>query len=626
MAKHQFQTEVNQLLNLMIHSLYSNKEIFLRELISNSSDAIDKLQFLTMTDDKYKSLSFEPNILIKFDEEKRVLSISDNGIGMNSEDLVEHLGTIAKSGTKSFLEKLTGDAKKDSNLIGQFGVGFYSAFMVAEKIEVKSKKALEEKAYSWVSDGSGGYEIEECQKGEFGTEITLYLKEDESEFLNEHRISGVVQKYSNHIPFPIKLRKFTERVLEEDKDKKPEEQRKEKVEEIEQINKASALWRLSKSELKDEDYNEFYKTISHDSDDPLLHIHTKLEGTLEYTTLFYIPKKAPFDMFRVDYQAGVKLYIKRVFITDDEKELMPTYLRFLKGVIDSEDLPLNVSREILQHNAILAKIKKSSVKKVLDELKKLSNKDSEKYLQFWREYGRVMKEGLYSDFENKDTLLELARFKSLNQDGLISLAEYKESMKVDQKEIYYITGENENILRNSPLIEAFKERGFDVLILDDEVDSIVMPMVTEYKETKIVPITEAKLEDEKEEDNSSYEDIIKRVKESLANEVKDVKISQRLSNSPSCITFDSSDPNYQMQKMMKQMGQLDNMPEIKPILEINPKSEIFKKLIDSKDIESETFENIVKLILDEAKLLEGEKIEDVVGFIERLNKIITKAI
>ncbi|NWF66581.1 MAG: molecular chaperone HtpG, partial [Campylobacterales bacterium] len=481
MSKHQFQAEINKLLHLMIHSLYSNKEIFLRELVSNSSDALDKLQYLTITDDNYKNLSFTPKIEIVIDKNLKCITISDTGIGMNDQDLMENLGTIAKSGTKSFVEKLSGDAKKDSNLIGQFGVGFYSAFMVARKIEVLSKKAGEEKAFRWISEGAGEYDIVEASKKESGTEIKLFLKDDEDEFLSEYKIESIIKKYSNHIPFAI--------YLEKEKDGKKE---------FEQINKASALWRVSKSELKDEDYIDFYKVISHDSDEPLMWNHTKAEGTLEYTTLFYIPKKAPLDMFRADYQAGIKLYVKRVFITDNDKELMPTYLRFLRGVIDAEDLPLNVSREILQQNQILAKIRKNSVKKVLSEIKKLSENE-EKYESFYKEFGRVLKEGVYTDYENKEALLELLRFKSTKSDKKVSLDEYISRMKESQKAIYFITGEDANTLKYSPLIEKLKADDIEVLLLDDEIDSIIMPTVFEYKTKQLKSVNNGEI-DEKTED------------------------------------------------------------------------------------------------------------------------------
>ncbi len=623
MSKHQFQTEVTQLLNLMIHSLYSNKEIFLRELISNSSDALDKLNYLALTDEKYKNLEYTPKISIDIDKEAKTLTLSDTGIGMNEEDLVENLGTIAKSGTKSFIQNLSGDAKKDSSLIGQFGVGFYSAFMVANKIEVTSRKAGEEDAYIWVSEANGEYEITKTTKETHGTSIKLYLKDEESEFLEFYRIESIIKKYSNHIPFGIWMDK------EETKysDKEGEEPTKE-INNV-QVNKASALWRLSKTDIKDEEYKDFYKQISHDSTDPILWSHTKAEGTLEYSTLFYIPSKAPMDLFRMDYQPGVKLYVKRVFITDDEKELLPIYLRFVKGIIDAEDLPLNVSREILQQNRILETIKKASVKKILSELKKLQ-KDKEKYLEFYKVFGRVLKEGLYGDFENRDALLELVMFKSSKREGLVSLKEYKDAMKEDQKSIYYITGEEEALLKNSPLIEQFKAKDIEVLLLDEDVDSIVMPMVHEYDKTPIKPVNNSdiddEIKDEKEEDKeqeASYQEVIVKMKEILKDDAKDVKISSRLSDSPSVLIYDKNDPDFQMQQMLKQMGQ-DNLPKVKPILEVNPKHEIFVKLM--KDANSALLHDVSYLLMDQARLAEGMKIEDISGFAKRLNKIIAKAL
>ena len=420
MAKHEFQTEVGQLLKLMTHSLYSNKEIFVRELVSNCSDAIDKLEYLKLTDDKLKGFETTPQINIKIDEEDNSITIADNGIGMNEEDLIASIGTIAKSGTKSFVEALSGDAKKDSNLIGQFGVGFYSVFMVADSVDVISKKAGEEQAYKWSSDGTGSFELNPCVKESSGTVIYIKMKEEEiSEFVNKSRIETIVKKYSNHIPFPIFLNykeEVTEELSEEEmaKDEKDRKTPETTIEnKREQANEATALWSQPKAKLKADDYNEFYKTISHDSSDPMAYVHTKAEGVSEYTTLFYIPKTAPMDMYRVDFQPGVKLYVKRVFITDDEKELLPTYLRFVKGIIDSEDLPLNVSREILQENKVMANIKQSSVKKVLSEIKKLS-KDEEKYKEFTEQYNRPLKEGVYQDHVNKEAILELVRYKSTN--------------------------------------------------------------------------------------------------------------------------------------------------------------------------------------------------------------------
>lgn len=617
MSKHQFDTEINQLLDLMIHSLYSNKEIFLRELISNASDAIDKLKFLTISDEKFKDLSLEPRIEIEADKDKKKLIVRDNGIGMNDEDMIEHLGTIAKSGTKSFLEHLSGDAKKDSSLIGQFGVGFYSAFMVAKKIEVISKKAGEDKAYKWISTGKGEYEIKEAKKERFGTEIILHMKKDDEEYLEDWTIERIVKKYSNHIPFPIFLLK------EEEKDGKKEKK-------FEQINKASALWRLNKNEITDEEYIDFYKQLTGDSNDPLHWVHTNAEGTLEYSTLFYIPSVAPFDLFRVDYQPGVKLYVKRVFITDDDKELMPTYLRFARGIIDSEDLPLNVSREILQHNTILAKIKKSSVKKILSELKKIKEKDFDKYLKFWKLFGKVLKEGVYTDFENKETILDLLLFKSTKREN-ITFKDYKEAMKEDQKSIYYITGEDEKLLKNSPLIESFKDKDIEVLIMDDEVDALIMPMVNEYDKTPVKSVStsdidEEQKEEKKEEEKKPTEEVAKtlaKMKEALKGEVKDVKISSRLKESPACLVFDKNDPDFQMQEMLKQMGQ-DNLPKVKPILEINPEHEIVKKLSQTDSLP--TINDIAHILYDQARLIEGMKIEDSSDFVKRINKLLAKSI
>lgn len=623
MSKHQFQTEVSQLLDLMIHSLYSNKEIFLRELISNSSDALDKLNYLALTDENYKSLSYTPRIDITINKELKTLTISDSGIGMNEADLIDNLGTIAKSGTKSFLQNLSGDKKKDSSLIGQFGVGFYAAFMVANKIEVTSRKALEEKAYMWSSEAGGEYDITETTKETHGTSITLYLKEDEEEFLEFYRIQSVIKKYSNHIPFAIFMDKEEKNYDDESKESKSE------IKNV-QINKASALWTLSKSQIKADEYQDFYKQISHDSEDPLLWSHTKAEGKYEYTTLFYIPSTPPMDLFRMDYKPGVKLYVKRVFITDDEKELLPTYLRFVKGIIDAEDLPLNVSREILQQNKILESIKKASVKKILSELKSLKEKENDKYLEFYKNFGRVIKEGLYNDYENKEAILELALFKSSKKEGLVSLKEYKEGMGEDQKSIYYITGENERILRNSPLIEQFKAKNIEVLLLDEEVDAIVFPMVGEYDKTPIKPVNNSDIDEEikedktkTEEDEKTYGEILVKMKEILKDDAKDVKISSRLSDSPSCLVYDKNDPDFQMQQMLKQMGQ-DNLPVVKPILEINPEHEIFKKLLAKSDLLE--LHDIAYLLLDQAKLQEGMKIEDISAFAKRLNRFIAKAL
>ncbi len=636
MAKHQFQTEVGQLLHLMTHSLYSNKEIFIRELVSNSSDAIDKLNYLRLTDenlkDKFSSWSGEINIT--FDEKDKSLTIIDNGIGMNEEDMINSIGTIAKSGTKSFVEALTGDAKKDSNLIGQFGVGFYSVFMVADKVDVISKKAGEETAYKWSSNGTGEFDLAPCTKETNGTVIYIKLKDDEvSEFASKYRIKNIIEKYSNHIAYPIFLnydQEVTEELSEEDK-KAGKEATKKTERKHEQINEATALWTQPKAKLKDEDYNNFYKSISQDSSDPMVTIHTKTEGVNEYTTLFYIPQVAPMDMYRADYQSGIKLYVKRVFITDDNRELLPTYLRFVRGIIDSEDLPLNVSREILQENRILANIKQSSVKKILSEIKKLS-KDEEKYAKFIEQYIRALKEGVYQDFTNKDAILELLRYKSTKTENgkMTSLEDYKNRANSEQKAIYYIVGENEKVLRNSPLLESYKKNDIEVLILDDkEIDEIITPTIGAFKEWQFTDITTAEApkveqsEEEKQKIEEEFKDIVSKIKEKLGTEVKDVKVTSRLSESASCITKDAQDAQMAaMAHMFRAMGQ--EAPEVKPILEINPNHEIVKKLQASSN--EELVEDVSWILLDLAKISEGLDVSDAVAFTKRLTKITALAI
>ncbi|MCL1817907.1 MAG: molecular chaperone HtpG [Spirochaetaceae bacterium] len=622
MAKHPFQTEVAQLLHLIIHSLYSHKEIFLRELVSNASDALDKLKYLTLTDDAMKSIAFDPRIDIAFDgKDAKSLSISDTGIGMNEEELAGHLGTIARSGTKSFLGKLSGDAKKDSNLIGQFGVGFYSSFMAADRVEVLSRKAGEEAAWLWASDGKGDFEITPAQREAHGTTVTLFLNEEGKEFASQWRIESLVKKYSNHIAFPIYLSYEKKEYDDKGKEKKS-------APVTEQINTASALWKRPKSELNDEDYAEFYKTISHDTQEPLLSIHTQAEGTMEYTTLFFIPQSAPFDLYNVDYRPGVKLYVKRVFITDDDKELMPAYLRFLRGVIDSEDLPLNVSREILQQNRVLANIRSASVKKVLGELQRLALEDKEKYTAFVKEFNRPLKEGLYSDYANREALLELVRFKSTRVEGFTSLEEYKQRMLAGQKSIYFITGDNESKLRGSPLLEAYAKKDIEVLIMDDEIDEIVIPSVDKYKDIELKGVNRSDAgedlgKDKEKEKDKDMAGVIKKIKDALGDRVKDVKVSVRLAESPSCIVTDEADPTFKMAAMLKAMGQKET-PEIKPILEINPGHEIVDKL---KNMDDKGFvEDVSFLLLDQALLVEGVDLKDPAAFVKRLNRILIKAV
>ncbi len=621
-TKHQFQTEITQLLDLMIHSLYSNKEIFLRELVSNASDALDKLSYLTLTQDNLKSLSFEPRIDISFDEQKKTLTIEDNGIGMSESDMKEHLGIIAKSGTKSFLSQLSGDKKKDSALIGQFGVGFYSAFMVAHRVVVQSKKAGEEKAYAWVSEGKGEYEIGECIKESQGTQITLYLRDEDAHFASRWEIENIIHKYSQHIAFPIYLH-YTETKSENAEDSKKGDSTKETKENKQsQINTAKALWKIPKSELKDKDYKEFYATLSHDNNEPMRWIHTKVEGNLEYTTLFYIPSKAPFDLYRVDYQSGVKLYVKRVFITDDDKELLPPYLRFVRGVIDSEDLPLNVSREILQQNKILANIKSASTKKILGEIANIA-KNEEEYKKFYEQFGKVLKEGLYGDYENKDKILELLRFESVKAEST-SLKAYKDAMSGEQKSIYYMLGENKEAIKNAPLLEKYAQKGFDVLLLSDEIDAVVMPMVGEYDKTPLKSINSKEALEELGEQSideatqKAYEPLTKAFKDALGEQIAEVKLSQ-LGDSP--ITLIKEDSNPMMANLMAQMGQ--KLPESKPILELNITHPLFEKL---KTASAEKIAQSATLLFGAAVVLEGNNLENAKAFNAELHALLLQSL
>ena len=624
MSKHKFKTEVNQLLHLIVHSLYSNKEIFLRELISNSSDALDKLKYLTLSDENFKKQKFVPRVDVSFDGEgEATLIVSDSGIGMNKEDLNLQLGTIARSGTKNFFSQLTGDSKSDMNLIGQFGVGFYSAFMVADSVEVISKKAGEEQAWKWVSDGKSGYTISEAEREGCGTTVIVHLNNEGKEFANRWQIETIIKKYSDHIPFPIFLHYEDTTYEGEGKDRKEKKEKK-----VDQVNAASAIWTRSKFKLKDEDYKEFYKTLSHDNEDPMYHVHTKAEGTQEYTTLFFVPKKAPFDMFNADYRPGVKLYVKRVFIMDDSKELLPSYLRFVRGIIDSEDLPLNVSREILQKNRVISNIISASVKKLLGEFKEMSEKDKKLYSDFVEQYNRPLKEGLYSDYANREVLLELVRFKSTGAEGFTGLSDYKDRMKPDQKAIYYITGGNEDTLRNSPLLEAYKKKDIEVLIMDDDIDEIVVPSINRYKEIELKAVNRSgsseDLDDQDDEKKKKeVKPLLKKIKKSLGESVKDVIASSRLSDSPSCIVADENDPTMQMQHMLKAMGQ-DNVPDFVPILEINPDHDIVKRLIDSKD--NDLVDDVSHLLFEQAMLVEGAQLKKPAEFVKRLNRIMEKAV
>ncbi|MDD6930942.1 MAG: molecular chaperone HtpG [Treponema sp.] len=656
MAKHEFQTEVNQLLQLLIHSLYSNKDIFLREIVSNANDALDKLKYLTVSDDNYKNVKFDPRIDISFDEKANTLTVKDSGIGMSEEDLQNNLGTIARSGTKAFLSKLTQEASKDSNLIGQFGVGFYSAFMAAKKIDVYTRKAAgDKKIWHWSSDGTNSYDLdevsassEEAKKFGFdnedasGSSIVMTLNDDSKEYASRWKIEELIKKYSDHIAFPIYLH-YEKNEYDDKGNVKSTEQK------VDQVNSASALWKRPKSELKPEDYNEFYKTISHDGQDPLHYIHTHAEGTQEYTTLFYIPQTAPFDMYQADYKSGVKLYVKRVFITDDDRELLPAYLRFVRGVIDSEDLPLNVSREILQQNRILETIKSQSVKKLLSEFKKIGEnadaarkienpsdddkKKIEKWNNFVKNYNRPLKEGLYSDWANREEIAEIVRFKSTDSSGTgdnnyTSFQGYVSRMKPDQKSIFYITGSDEKNLRSNPLLKAYTKKGFEVLILDDDIDEIVISGFGKYKDFELKAVNRAGSDEDlgidKEEAKKKEEEfkpVTEKIKKSLGEKVKEVKLSKTLSEeNPSCIVVDENDPSYQMVQMMKAMGQTG--PELKPILEINADHPIVQKLKDTDD--ENLISDISEVLLDQALLIAGVELKEPAEFVKHLNSLLSK--
>lgn len=656
MAKHEFQTEVNQLLQLLIHSLYSNKDIFLREIISNGSDALDKLKYLSVSDDAFKSVKFDPRLDIQFDEKAGTITIQDSGIGMNEEDLTNNLGTIARSGTKAFMEKLTNDASKNSNLIGQFGVGFYSAFMAASHIDVYTRKAAGDgKIWHWSSDGTNSYEIDEVaadsevakkygfDKAELsGSAIEIHLNDDSKEYASRWKIEELIKRYSDHIAFPIYL--HYEQKKYDDKGKETGSESK-----VEQVNSASALWKRSKSELKAEDYNEFYKTIGHDGQDPLHYVHTHAEGTQEYTTLFYVPQTAPFDMYQADYKSGLKLYVKRVFITDDDRELLPSYLRFVRGIIDSEDLPLNVSREILQQNKILDTIKNSSVKKLLSEFKKMGEaadkakksenptddekKAIEKWNKFVKNFNRPMKEGLYSDYSNREEIAEIVRFKSTDESGngedkYTSFADYVQRMKPEQKSIFYISGSDEKNLRANPLLKAYVAKGFEVLIMDDDIDDIVIPGFGKYKDFELKAVNRAGSDEDlggdKEEAKKKEEEfkpVVEKIKKALGEKVKEVKLSKTLSGeNPSCIVVDENDPSYQMIQMMRAMGQPG--PELKPILEVNADHPILAKIKDTSD--EALISDVSEVLFNQALLIAGVEIKEPAEFVKHLNNLLSK--
>ncbi|MFK8012993.1 MAG: molecular chaperone HtpG [Marinicellaceae bacterium] len=625
----QFQTEVSQLLQLMINSLYSNKEIFLRELVSNANDACDKLRFAALADDSLNEGDAELRIEVDFDEKAQTVTIRDNGIGMTRDEVIENIGTIAKSGTKEFMSKLTGDSAKDSQMIGQFGVGFYSAFIVADKVTLTTRKAGEKGGVIWESTGEADFSIEETSKDKKGTEIVLHLKDDEKEFASEFRLKSIITKYADHLSVPIYMLETTE-VESDDKEEGKDDENKEKatITEWKQVNKAQALWTMSKSDISEEDYKEFYKTVSHDWNDPLKWVHSQVEGKFDYTSLLYIPSKAPFDLWEPEAQHGLKLYVQRTFIMDDSKNLLPRYLRFIKGVIDSNDLPLNVSREILQSNKVIDSIKRASTKKVLTTLKRMANSEAEQYQSFWNEFGNVMKEGVQEDFSNKEDLSKLLRFATTNNDDknqTVSLEEYVSRMGTEQENIYFISAESYNTAKNSPHLEVFKKKGIEVILMYDRIDEWLVNGLTEFDGKKLQSVAKGdldKLDTEKdkkaaEKAEKDNKEVIEKMQKILAEKVEKIKISSRLTDSAACIVLNDQDMALYMQQLMKQAGQ--SVPSSKPTLEINIDHAIFKKIQEEKD--DDNFSDWTSLVFDQALLAEGGQLEDPSGFVMRMNKL-----
>ena len=611
---HSFQTEVSQLLHLMIHSLYSNKEIFLRELISNASDAVDKLKFESLSNDKLVEGKEELQVHIDVDKEAGTITITDNGIGMNETEVMENIGTIANSGTKKFLQNLDKKQAEDSNLIGQFGVGFYASFIVADEVVLTTRRAGDDKENGtiWTSKGEGEYSLETATVKDFGTKITLHIKDEEKEFLDDYRLRGIISKYSDHITVPIMMIK-------------PAEEDSDDAIEYEMINKANAFWMQDKKELKQEDYDEFYKSLTYDFAAPLAQLHNRVEGKLDYTSLLFIPSKAPFDMWEPKRKGGIKLYAKRVFIMEDNEELMPMYLRFIKGVIDTADLSLNVSREILQGNQVVDTIRKASVSRILKELEKMAKNKPEKYADFWKEFGMVMKEGVVEDPANKDKIASLLRFsttQSDNEDQSVSLADYIGRMNDEQKDIYYVTAETYAAAKGSPHLEIFKQKGIEVLLLSDRVDEWMVNNFTEFEGKNLKSIDKGDLEDldskeekkAKEKTAKGFKKTLEEMQKILENQVKEVKISNRLSESPSCLVADENEMGGNMERIMASLGQ--DVPETKPILEINPTHPLVEKLKTKVD------ENLVNVLFDQAVLSEGGQLKDPAEFVKRMNKLI----
>ncbi len=616
-----FQAEVKQLLNLMIHSLYSNKEIFLRELISNASDAADKLRFETLTDKALFESDPELKIRVTFDRAARTITVSDNGIGMSRQEVIDNIGTIAKSGTREFFQQLTGDQAKDAHLIGQFGVGFYSSFIIADRVTLVTRRAglTSEHGVRWESDGSGEYTLETVERAQRGTEVTLHLRDGEEALLNGWQLRSIIRKYSDHITLPIVMKK-------EEWDKDRNENRV--TDEDETVNQASALWARPKSEISEEQYHEFYKHVAHDFEAPLAYAHAKVEGTKEYTQLLYIPARAPFDLWDREHRRGIKLYVRRVFIMDDAEHLMPHYLRFVKGVIDSNDLPLNVSREILQESRDVELIKAGSVKRVLGMLEELAENRKEKYATFWTEFGRVFKEGVGEDAANRERIAKLLRFASTHQDGdeqNVSLADYVSRMKEGQDKIYYVTADTFSAARNSPHLEIFRKKGIEVLLLADRVDEWMAAHLTEFDGKSFQSVAKGGLdlgkladeEDKPEQADGEHRDLIERLKKALGDKVKDVRASRRLTESPVCLVSDDQDMGMHLERMLKAAGQ--SVPGTKPIMEINAPHPLVRRLTEESD--EARFGEWTQLLFDQALLAEGGTLDDPAGFVKRLNQL-----
>ena len=614
----EFQTEVKQLLQLMIHSLYSNKEIFLRELVSNSSDACDKLRFEALANDKLYEGDTGLRIRVDFDKDQKTIAISDSGIGMTRDEVVDNIGTIAKSGTRKFFESLTGDQAKDAQLIGQFGVGFYSSFIVAEKVTLTTRKAGlgSEHGVRWTSAGDGEFTLETVEKAERGTEVVLHLRDGEEEFLESYRLKNIIHKYSDHIPLSIEMLAGAE----EGKDAK-----------YEAVNKASALWTRPRNEVSDEEYKEFYKHVAHDFEDPMTWVHSHVEGNQSYKTLFYIPARAPFDLYDRDSRHGIKLYVRRVFIMDDAEQLMPYYLRFVRGLVDSDDLPLNVSREILQHNKLIDTIRSGSIKKVLGTLESMAKDEPETYAGFWKQFGRVLKEGPGEDFANREKIARLLRFSTTandSEDQTVSLEDYVARMKEGQEKIYYVTAESFSAAKNSPHLQIFRRKGIEVLLLSDRVDEWLVSHLTEFDGKALASVAKGELdldelagEEEKKaakETEEQYADLVKRMQEVLGERVNTVRISQRLTDSPSCLVMGEHDMAVHMQQMLKQAGH--EVPVSKPDLEINPSHALVSRLQGEAD--DDRFASWSNVLLDQAMLSEGGQLDDPVAFVNRLNDLL----